>query len=144
MSEQKNSTHEGFTTEERAAMKERAKEIKSARGGKKDPEAEVLAKIAELLQPDRGLAERVHALVRAAAPELTPKLWYGMPTYAKDGKNVVFFQPAAKFDARYSTLGFEAAAALDDGSMWPTSYALTTLTADDEKRITALVKKAVS
>jgi uncharacterized protein YdhG (YjbR/CyaY superfamily) len=129
----------GFTEEERAAMKERARELKSAGG-----ESEVLAKIAELPEPDRSLAERIHALVKAAAPDLAPRTWYGMPAYAKDGKVVCFFQSALKFKTRYATLGFSDKANLDDGAMWPTSYALTKLTKADEKRITALVKQAVS
>jgi uncharacterized protein YdhG (YjbR/CyaY superfamily) len=129
----------GFTAEERAAMKERARELKSA-----GAESEVLAKIAELPEPDRSLAERIHALVKAAAPDLAPRTWYGMPAYAKDGKVVCFFQSALKFKTRYATLGFSDQANLDDGAMWPTSYALTKLTKADEKRITALVKQAVS
>ncbi|WP_229925887.1 iron chaperone [Streptomyces longispororuber] len=127
-------------------MKERAKEVKAARrgarGGKADGEAELLAKVAEMAEPDRVLAERVHALVRAAAPELTPKTWYGMPAYARDGKVVCFFQSAGKFKARYATLGFNDAAHLDDGAMWPTAFALTELTAAVEERITELVTRA--
>ncbi|NUS73557.1 MAG: DUF1801 domain-containing protein [Corynebacteriales bacterium] len=139
------STNEGFTDEERGAMKERAKELKSARRGiKVDPESEVLAKIAEMAEPDRGIAERVHAVIKASAPSLTPKLWYGMPAYARDGKVVCFFQSAAKFKARYPTLGFSDEANLDEGAMWPTSYALTELTAAGEKKIAALMKRAVS
>jgi uncharacterized protein YdhG (YjbR/CyaY superfamily) len=138
----------GFTEEERAAMKERAKEVRatrrSPRSAKPDAESEVLAKIAEMPDSDRVLAERVHAVVRAAAPELTPKLWYGMPSYAKNGKIVCFFQSAGKFKARYATLGFNDAANLDEGTMWPTAFALTVLTADDEARIGALVKRAAS
>ncbi|MEU2563233.1 DUF1801 domain-containing protein [Streptomyces longispororuber] len=133
---------EGFTAEERAAMKERAKEVKAARRGKADGESELLAKVAEMAEPDRVLAERVHAIVRAAAPELTPKTWYGMPAYARDGKVVCFFQSAGKFKARYATLGFNDAAHLDDGAMWPTAFALTELTAAVEERITELVKRA--
>ncbi len=140
-------TAEGFTAEERAAMKERAKELKAeARANKNKAEGEraVLASIAEMPEPDRALAERLHAIVTASAPSLAPKTWYGMPAYAKDGKVVCFFQAAAKFNARYATFGFNDTANLDDGTMWPTSFALTELTADDEARIGALVKKAVS
>ena len=138
---------DGFTDVEKAAIKERAQELKAGRRGsrsKADPEAAVLAKIAEMPEPDRALAERVHALIRAAAPGLVPKLWYGMPAYAKDGKVLCFFQSAKKFDTRYATLGFNDVAQLDDGTMWPTAYALTELTPADEKRISALVEKAVS
>jgi len=140
---------EGFTDEERGAMKERAKELKaSARRGsradKADGESEVLAKIAEMTEPDRGMAERIHAVVKASAPDLSPRTWYGMPAYAKDGKVVCFFQPAQKFKSRYATLGFNDGANLDDGTMWPTSFALTKLTRADEKRIAALVRKAVT
>ena len=134
-------TYEGFTDEERGAMKERAKELKAA---KADGESAVLAKIAEMPEPDRVLGERLHAVIRASAPTLSPKLWYGMPAYAKDGKVVCFFQSAQKFKTRYATFGFNAEANLDDGTMWPTAYALTELTPDDEARIGALVKKAVS
>ena len=130
----------GFTAEEKAAMRERAKEAK----GGADGESDLLAKIAEMGEPDRALAERVHAIVTAGAPDLTPKTWYGMPAYAKDGQVVCFFQPALKFKARYATLGFSDKANLDDGAMWPTSYALTKLTAADEKKIAALVKQAAS
>jgi uncharacterized protein YdhG (YjbR/CyaY superfamily) len=142
-------TAEGFTPEERAAMKERARELRGTakRGGraaKVDPEAEVLAKIAEMPGAERAMAERIHAVVRATAPELTPRLWYGMPAYAKDGKVVCFFQNAQKFKSRYSTLGFNDDARLDDGVMWPTSYALTELTPDAEVRIAELVRRAVS
>lgn len=146
----KKNTDEGFTAEERAAMKERAQEVKaSARRGKgaKDDEAAVLAKIAELPDADRQLAERIHAVIRAAAPELTSRLWYGMPAYAKDGKVLCFFQAAAKFKTRYATLGFSDVATLDDGAMWPSAYALTTLTTlttSDQERIGELVKRAVS
>ena len=132
---------ETFTAEERAAMKERSKELK--RAGKADGEQEVLEKIAEMEGPDRAMAERLHAIVKAAAPGLAPRTWYGMPAYAKDGKVVCFFQSAQKFKTRYATLGFGDAARLDDGAMWPVAFALTTLTAAEEKRITALVKKAV-
>jgi uncharacterized protein YdhG (YjbR/CyaY superfamily) len=139
--------YDGFTAEERAAMKDHALELKAAkkRGGKAsaaDGEADVLAKIAELADADRFLAERVHAIVKAAAPHLAPKLWYGMPAYARDGKIVCFFQSAAKFKARYATLGFNDAAHLDDGTMWPTAFALTKLTSADEKRIADLVTRA--
>jgi len=139
-------TPDGFTDEERAAMKERARELKAARRGRgaKADEEGVLAKIAEMAEPDRTLAERIHAIVKASAPDLTPKLWYGMPAYAKDGKIVCFFQSASKFKTRYATLGFNDSANLDEGTMWPTAYALTTLTPDDEARISALVKRAVS
>ncbi|WP_436497623.1 iron chaperone [Actinokineospora sp. HUAS TT18] len=138
--------HTGFSEEEIAAMKEHAQDLKRAarRGAKADTEPDVLAKIAEMAEPDRTLAEQIHAIVRAAAPDLMPKLWYGMPSYARDGKIVCFFQPADKFKARYSTLGFNDAANLDDGTMWPTSYALTKLTAADKKRIGELVKQAAS
>ena len=139
----------GFTDVERAAMKERAQELKTAtrrgsRATKADGESDVLAKIAEMSAPDRALAERIHAIIKANAPELSPKLWYGMPAYAKDGKIVCFFQSADKFKARYATLGFNDKANLDDGTMWPTAFALTELTADDEARIGALVKQAAS
>jgi uncharacterized protein YdhG (YjbR/CyaY superfamily) len=134
---------QAFTPEERAAMRERAAEQKAARRGA-DAEADVLAKIAELTEPDRTMAQRIHAIVKAAAPELAPRLWYGMPAYAKDGKVVCFFQAGGKFKTRYATLGFSDRASLDDGAMWPTAYALTKLTAADEKRIAALVKQAVS
>ncbi|RHA40729.1 iron chaperone [Cellulomonas rhizosphaerae] len=149
MTTTKSSTKTGaaFTDEERAAMKERAAEAKAARtasGKKADGDAEVRAKIAELPDEDRELADRVHALITEAAPDLTPRTWYGMPAYAKDGKVVVFFQPASKFKARYSTLGFNDTANLDDGSMWPSAYALTKLTASDEKKLVALVKQSVS
>ena len=130
----------GFTAEERAAMRARAKELKE----KEDGESAVRSAIAAMSPQDRALAKRVDELVRAAAPELTPKTWYGMPAYAKDGKVICFFKNAGKFKSRYSNLGFSDNANLDDGSMWPTEYALTKLTAADEKKITALVKKAVS
>ncbi len=129
----------GFTAEERAAMRERAKELKSAGG-----EKEVLAKIAEMPESDRTIAERIHAIVKATAPDLTARTWYGMPAYAKDDKVVCFFKSAAKFKSRYATLGFSDKANLDEGAMWPTDFALKKLTAADEKRIGALVKKAVS
>jgi uncharacterized protein YdhG (YjbR/CyaY superfamily) len=133
----------GFTAEERAAMKERARELKAAKT-KADWESDVLAKIAEMPEPDRVMAERLHALIKAAAPALTPKTWYGMPAYAKDDKIVCFFKSADKFKSRYATLGFEEAANLDAGAMWPTSFALKELTAADETKIGKLVKKAVS
>ena len=129
----------GFSDEEKAAMRERAREAKG-----KDGESDLLAKIAEMQEPDRAMAERLHALMKDVAPDLTPKTWYGMPAYAKDGQIVCFFQPAAKFKARYSTFGFNEKANLDDGDMWPTAYALTELTPAAEKKIAALVKKAVS
>jgi uncharacterized protein YdhG (YjbR/CyaY superfamily) len=136
----------GFTDEERAAMRERARELKAAggRGSKADGESDVLAKIAEMAEPDRTMAGRVHALVKAAAPALSPKTWYGMPAYAKEGKVVCFFQSAQKFKTRYATFGFSDTANLDDGAMWPTAFALKKLTAAEEARIRALVKKAVS
>ena len=140
--------YDGFTEDERAAMKEHALELKTAsrRGAKAsaaDGEADLLAKIAEMAGSDRVLAQQVHAIVKAAAPELTPKLWYGMPAYAKDGKIVCFFQSAAKFKARYATLGFNDPANLDEGAMWPTAFALTNLTAAAKERIGDLVKRAV-
>ena len=142
-------TPEGFTAEERAAMQERARELKAARrgsrGGTADGERDLLAKIAEMPEPDRSLAERVHAIVAASVPELAPKTWYGMPAYAnRDGKIVCFFQAASKFKVRYATLGFQPDANLDDGAMWPTAFALVELTPDVEARIAALVKQAVS
>jgi uncharacterized protein YdhG (YjbR/CyaY superfamily) len=133
----------GFTAEERAAMRERAKELKAARG-KADGESDVLAKIAEMPKEDRAKAERIHAIVKASAPDLSPRTWYGMPAYAKDGKVVCFFQSARKFKTRYATFGFSDKANLDQGAMWPTSYALKGLTAAEEKKLGALVKKAVS
>jgi uncharacterized protein YdhG (YjbR/CyaY superfamily) len=134
----------GFTAEERAAMKERARELKAA-AGKVEGESAVLEKIAEMPEPDRAMAKRLHEIVKAAAPVLSPRTWYGMPAYAnKDGKVVCYFTPASKFKERYATLGFNAAANLDEGAMWPTSFALTELTATEEARIRALVKKAVS
>jgi len=133
-----------FTAEERAAMKERGREARAAKGGKKGyDESDLLAKIAEMGDADRAIAEAVHAAVTAGAPELTSTLWYGMPAYAKDGKVVCFFQPAQKFKARYSTLGFNDPATLDDGAMWPTAFAVTTVTPDVEQRIGALVRRAV-
>ena len=145
----RNKTYEGFTDEERSAMKERAKELKAparrgSRGGKADGESEVRAKIAEMTEPDRGLAERLHAVIKASAPGISPTTWYGMPAYAKDGKVICFFQPAQKFKTRYATLGFSDKANLDEGAMWPTSFALKELTSAQEARIGALVKRAVS
>ena len=133
-----------WTDAERSAMQEHAKEMKAARGKKSDGEADLLAKIEEMPPEDRKLAERILALVRAAAPELAPRTWYGMPAWSKDGKLVCFFQPAAKFKARYATFGFEENAKIDEGSMWPTSWALTKLTPAEEKKIAALIKQAVS
>jgi hypothetical protein len=138
----------GFTDEERAAMKERAQELKAetrrgARADKADGESATLAKIAEMQEPDRTMARRLHALIKASAPDLAAKTWYGMPAYAKDGKVVCFFQSAQKFKSRYATLGFSDQANLDEGAMWPTSFALKELTAADEARISALVKQAV-
>ena len=140
---------EGFTDEERGAMKDRAKELKATarhgpRAAKADGESAVLAKIAEMPEADRAMAERLHAVIKASAPALSPRLWYGMPAYAKDGKVVCFFQSAQKFNTRYATFGFSDKANLDDGAMWPTAFALRELTAADEARIGALVKKAVS
>jgi len=140
-------TVKGFTDEERAAMKERAQELKAearADKDKADGESAVLAKIAEMPEPDRAMGERLHAVIKASAPALSPRLWYGMPAYAKDGKVVCFFQSAQKFNTRYATFGFSDEANLDEGAMWPTAFALTELTAADEARIGALVKKAVS
>ncbi len=137
----------GFTEEEKAAMKERAKELKAEARASKDRavgESDLLAKIAEMPNPDRAMAKRLHAIVTDSAPDLWPKTWYGMPAYARDGKVVCFFTPASKFKERYASFGFNAAANLDEGNMWPTSFALKKLTAADEKRIAALVKKAVS
>jgi uncharacterized protein YdhG (YjbR/CyaY superfamily) len=134
----------GFTAEERAAMKERAQELK-AEARKADGESAALAKIAEMPEPDRAMAKRLHEIVKASAPALSPKTWYGMPAYAdKDGKVVCYFTPASKFKERYATFGFNATANLDEGAMWPTSFALTELTATEAARISALVKKAVS
>jgi hypothetical protein len=138
----------GFTDEERAAMQERAQELKAAarpgpRAEKAGEEGAVLAKIAAMPEPDRTMGERLHAIIKASAPGLSPKLWYGMPAYAKDGNVVCFFQGAQKFKTRYATLGFSDKASLDEGHMWPTAFALTELTAADEARIGALVKKAV-
>ena len=135
---------EGFTAEERAAMRERAHELEAPRAGKADGERDVLAKIAEMPDPDRAMAERIHAVVKASAPALSPRTWYGMPAYAADGKVVCFFQSAQKFKTRYATFGFSDAANLDEGDMWPTAFALARLTAAEEARIGALVRKAVS
>ena len=138
---------DGFTAEERAAMKERAKELKAEERASKDKaagEADVLAKIAEMPGADRVIAERLHQLIKAVAPELAPKTWYGMPAYAKDGKVVCFFQSADKFKSRYATFGFNETANLDDGPMWPTSFALKQLTDAEAEKISALVKRAVS
>jgi uncharacterized protein YdhG (YjbR/CyaY superfamily) len=135
-----------FTDEERGAMKERAKELRAStkRGAKADTESQVLAKIAEMAESDRVLAERLHALIKTGAPALTPKLWYGMPAYARDGKVVCFFQSAAKFKTRYAVLGFSDEAQLDDGALWPTYFALTELNPETEARVSALVRQAVS
>lgn len=135
-------SYDGFTAEERAAMKERAKELKASRA-KADGEADVLEKIAEMPDTDRAIAERLHAIIKANAPELTPRTWYGQPAYAKDGKVVCFFQSRDKFGTRYATLGFNDTATLDDGAMWPTAFALTKLTPAVEKQLTTLIKKAV-
>jgi uncharacterized protein YdhG (YjbR/CyaY superfamily) len=136
----KNKSSNGFTADERAAMRERVKELKSKGGG----EGDVLAKIAEMPKSDRVMAERLHALIMDTAPSLAPRTWYGMPAYSQDGKVVCFFQSADKFKARYATLGFSDKANLDDGAMWPTTFALTKLTGAEEKKIVSLVKKAVS
>ena len=140
-------TSKGFTDGERAAMKERAQELKAEARAQQDKaagERDVLAKIVEMAEPDRALAERLHALITAGAPTLSPKTWYGMPAYAKDGTVVCYFTPAQKFNSRYATFGFSDKANLDKGAMWPTSFALKELTAADEAKIGALVKKAVS
>jgi uncharacterized protein YdhG (YjbR/CyaY superfamily) len=142
-----NKKSKGFTDVERAAMKERAKELKAEARAKKDKaegERDVLAKIAEMPEPDRVLAQRLHAIIKASAPALLPKTWYGMPAYARDGKIVCFFTAASKFNSRYATFGFNDTAHLDDGAMWPTAFALKALTAAEEAKIVALVKKAVS
>ncbi len=141
-------TSKGFTDEERAAMKERARELKAAArrgpsGDKTEGESDVLAKIAEMPKPDRVMAKRLHAIIKASAPALSPRLWYGMPAYAKDGKVVCFFQSAQKFKTRYGTFGFSDAANLDEGALWPVAFALKELTAAEEAKIGALVKKAV-
>jgi uncharacterized protein YdhG (YjbR/CyaY superfamily) len=142
-----NEESKGFTVEERAAMKERARELKAEERANKDRaagESDLLAKIAEMPEHDRFMAARIHEIVKASAPDLWPKTWYGMPAYARDGKIVCFFQSAHKFNARYATFGFNDTASLDEGAMWPTSFALKDLTATEEARISALVKKAVS
>ena len=147
MSQPKKKGTPGFTDEERAAMKERAKELKAearANTNRAEGESDVLAAIAAMPEPDRVLAERLHAIIKASAPILAPKTWYGMPAYAKDGKVVCFFQSAQKFSTRYATLGFSDPANLDEGTMWPTAFALTELTAAEEERIGALMKQAVS
>ena len=136
-------TREVFTDEERAAIKERVRETKAA-ADKADGESAVLAKIAEMREPDRAMGKRLHAVIKASAPSLSPKLWYGMPAYAKDGKVVCFFQAAEKFKTRYATFGFSDEAHFDEGTMWPNAFAVTKLTAADEARVGALVKKAVS
>jgi len=142
-------TSKGFTDEERAAMKERAQELKAEarrgpRADKADGESDVLAKIAAMQEPDRAMAKRLHAIIKASAPALSPKTWYGMPAYAKDGKVVCYFQSAQKFKSRYATFGFSDTAKLDEGAMWPVAFALKELTAAEEARISALVKKAAS
>lgn len=143
MSPRKNPESSGFTAEERAAMRERAREMKAAKQ-KADGESDVLAKIAEMGEPDRAMAERLHAIVKANAPALAPKTWYGMPAYAKEGSVVCFFQPAEKFKTRYATLGFSDKANLDEGGMWPTTFALKQLTASEEAKIIALLQQALS
>jgi len=147
MAEAKTKSAKGFTAEERAAMRERAKELKAeerANRSRADGERDVLEAIAKMQEPDRAMAGRIHAIVTANAPALVPKTWYGMPAYADDGKVVCFFKSAEKFNSRYATLGFEEAASLDEGAMWPVAFALAKLTKADEARIAALVKKAVS
>ncbi len=142
----KGKSYEGFSEDERAAMKERAQELKKSprkKAGAADGEADVLAKIAEMPPADKAMAERLHAIVKEHAPGLSPKTWYGMPAYAKDGKNIVFFKSADKFKSRYATLGFEENAMLDDGAMWPTSFALTEITPDVEAAIVGLIKRAL-
>jgi len=133
-------SYDGFTADEISAMKDRAKELKKKAV---DPEIEVLEKLAEMDESDRAIGEKIHAIVKASAPELTPRLWYGMPAYARDGKVVCFYQPAAKFKARFAMLGFSDEATLDDGNVWPTYFAIKQLTAADEKKLAAVVKKAV-
>jgi uncharacterized protein YdhG (YjbR/CyaY superfamily) len=142
-------TSKGFTDEERAAMREHARELKAERRrgpstDKEEGESDVLAQIAAMPGPDRALAERLHAIIKASTPALSPRTWYGMPAYAKDGKVVCFFQSAAKFKTRYATFGFQHAANLDEGAMWPVAFALKELTAAEEAKIAALVKQAVS
>ena len=147
MSQSKSKESKGFTADEQAAMKERARELKAEARASKDRaegESALLAKIAEMPEPERAMAQRLHEIITATAPALWPKTWYGMPAYAKDGKILCFFQSAQKFDARYATLGFNDVANLDDGAMWPTSFALREMTVDVEARIAALVEKAVS
>jgi uncharacterized protein YdhG (YjbR/CyaY superfamily) len=149
MNPKQESKSKGFTDEERAAMRDRAHELKAqarrgSKKGKADGEADVLAKIAEMPEPDRAMATRLHELVKESAPDLSPRTWYGLPAYAKDGKVVCFFQSAQKFKSRYATFGFSDKANLDEGAMWPTSFALKELTAAEEKRIVEFVKKAVS
>lgn len=147
MAEKKRAKTKGFTAEEREAMREHAKELKAAASkgaGKEDEESAVLEKIAAMPEPDRTMAEKIHAIVKASAPELSPRLWYGMPAYSKDGKVVCFFQGAQKFKTRYATFGFQHNAKLDEGNMWPVAFALNRLTEDDEARIRELVKRAVS
>ncbi len=148
MSLKKRKESKGFTDDERSAMKERAEELRAearggARAGRSDGERDVLAKIAEMAEPDRAMAARLHAIVTHSAPALAPKTWYGMPAYARDGKVVCFFQSAQKFKSRYATIGFSDEAKLDDGAMWPTAFALKALTAAEEARIAALVRKAM-
>jgi len=138
-----NKKFKGFTDDERAAMKERVQELKAA-ADKADGESAVLAKIAEMAEPDRAMAKRIHAIIKASAPALSPRTWYGMPAYAKDGEVLCYFQPAQKFKTRYSTFGFSDAANLDEGALWPVVFALKELTATEGARISALVKKAVS
>ena len=142
-----NRKSDGFTAEERAAMKERSQELQAAaraKNGKGDGESDVLAKIADMGEADRAIAERVHAIVKASAPDLSPRTWYGMPAYAKEGKVLCFFKPAEKFKTRYATFGFNDKANLDEGAMWPVEFALKDLTATEEAKISALIKKAVS
>ena len=147
MKDTKTAPQKGFSTDEKAAMRERARELKAESrrdSDRAEGERDLLAKIAEMQEPDRAMAERLHAVIKANAPALSPRTWYGMPAYAKDGKVVCFFQSAQKFKSRYATFGFSDKANLDDGAMWPNSFALTELTADVEARITELVKRAVS
>ncbi|WP_053207987.1 iron chaperone [Jiangella muralis] len=140
--QQTGGTYEGFDEAERAAMKERAKELKKGKKSKADPEADLLEKIAEMPDDDRALAERLHELISTEVPELTPRTWYGQPAYAKDGKVICFFQAAAKFGTEYATFGFNEAQRLDNGTMWPTAFGITRLTPEDEKLLISLVKKA--
>lgn len=142
MSTQSDATYGGFDEAERAAMKERAKELKKGKKAMADPEADLLEKIAEMPESDRVLAERLHALISAEVPELTPRTWYGQPAYAKGGKVICFFQAAAKFGTEHATFGFNEAPLLDNGTMWPTAFGITRLTAEDEKLLVSLVKKA--